>query len=137
MRLLIVGFLVTILLGMTGCTTAAVAVIDEKISQMTEKDCTTVNIMLGEDYCRDRDRSLRQEQVYCYRSLGGVDCYREKNPYDTDKSPRVQPAAVLGSAGAEVEYLGENKKSSSFFSWPSAEAKKEDNTGRTEATKLN
>ncbi|MEH6403088.1 MAG: hypothetical protein V7750_06930 [Sneathiella sp.] len=136
MRFLIVGFLLSILLGMSGCTTAAVAVIDEKISQMTDQDCTTVNIMLGESYCRDKDRAIKQEQVYCYRSLGGVDCYREKNPYDTDKSPRVQPYTVLGSAGAEVEYLGESKKNNSFFNWGSVEAKKEKVDGTSEATKL-
>ncbi|MBL4739831.1 MAG: hypothetical protein JKY12_02495 [Sneathiella sp.] len=137
MRFLIYSFLLSILLGATGCTTAAVAVIDEKISQMTDKDCTTVNIMLGDDYCRDKNRTIKQEEVYCYRTLGGVDCYREKNPYNTDKSPRVQPSPVLGSAGAEVEYLGEKKKSNSLFNWASAETKKEKSDGTTEATKLN
>jgi len=121
---------------MTGCTTAAVAVIDEKISQMTDQDCTTVNIMLGENYCRDKDRAIKQEQVYCYRTLGGVDCYREENPYDTDKSPRVQPSPVLGSVGAEVEYLDENKKKNSFFNWASVDTKKGKIDGTSEATKL-
>jgi len=128
--------MLSILIGATGCTTAAVAVIDEKISQMTDQDCTTVNIMLGENYCRDKNRTIKQEEVYCYRSLGGVDCYRKENPYDTDKSPRVQPSPVLGSAGAEVEYLGERKKEGSFFNWAAVDAKKEKADGITEATKL-
>ena len=124
-RLFILGLLTSVLLSTTGCTSAAIAVIDEKISQMTEMDCTSVNVMLGESYCRDKLRKLKQEEVYCYKTLGGIDCYREKNPYKTEKYNRARAVTALGSKGAKVEYLSENKDNKKLFNLPFAEAKAE------------
>lgn len=107
-RFIVFSLLACVLLGTTGCTTAAVAVLDEKISQMTEMDCTSVNVLLGESYCRENKRNLKQEKIFCYKTLGGIDCYREKNPYKTEKSARVRPVTALGSEGAKIEYIGEN-----------------------------
>ncbi len=117
LRLFTVGLLLALMSLTSGCTTAAVAVIDEKISQMTEKECTTVNIMLGEDYCRDKKRHIKQEQVYCYKTLGGIDCYATKDPYASGTSERVQEASALGSEGAKVTYIGQSEQSSNPLSW--------------------
>lgn len=122
-RFLVFGLLASVLLSTSGCTTAAVAVLDEKISQMTEMDCTSLNVIFGEAYCRDKNRSLKQEEIYCYKTLGGIDCYREENPYKPDDQKRVRPAVALGSDGAKVEYLGESKESKKLFNWPFIEAK--------------
>ncbi|MBL4907747.1 MAG: hypothetical protein JKX94_09880 [Sneathiella sp.] len=124
-RLFVFGLLTSVLLSTTGCTSAAIAVIDEKISQMTEMDCTSVNVMLGESYCQDKLRNLKQEEVYCYKTLGGVDCYRDKNPYKTEKSNRVRAVTALGSEGAKIEYLSENKDKKKLFNVPFVEAKAE------------
>ena len=102
------------LLATTGCTTAAVAVLDEKVSQMMEQDCTTVNIMLGESYCKDKRNEIKQEPVYCYRTLGGVDCYAQKGPYKTE-SPRVRDVSELGSNGATVEFVSQKSDSKPLF----------------------
>lgn len=104
-----------VMLSTTGCTTAAVAVIDEKISQMTEKECTSVNIMFGESYCKEKGEPIKQEPVYCYKTLGGIDCYAKEAPY-SNNSPRVRDASALGSNGAKVEYIGE-KKDKPLFNW--------------------
>jgi hypothetical protein len=106
-RLLVLGFIAASALATTGCTTAAVAVLDEKVSQMMDQDCTSVNIILGESYCKDKRLEIKQEQVYCYKSLGGINCYDRKDPY-SNTSPRVREVTELGSLGAKVEYLGEN-----------------------------
>ncbi len=125
LRIVILGSLLSLVLSTTGCTSAAVAVIDEKISQMTEKNCTTVNIMLGEDYCRDKIRHLKQEAVYCYKTLGGVDCYREKNPYKTERSERVRAVTALGSEGARVEEIGAESDAVKTVKWSAVEANSE------------
>ncbi|MBO6825076.1 MAG: hypothetical protein JJ879_02655 [Sneathiella sp.] len=117
LRLITVGFLLSLTLFTTGCTTAAVAVIDEKISQMTDKECTSVNIMLGESYCQDKVRQIKQEPVYCYKTLGGVDCYAEKDPYEDGQSERVRDVSELGSKGAEVTYIGQQEGESPLLSW--------------------
>ncbi len=125
MRLFVFGLLAVVLFGASGCTSAAVAIIDEKISQMTEMDCTSVNVMFGESYCREKLKKLKQEEVYCYKTLGGVDCYREKNPYKTEQSKRVRPVTALGSEGAKVEEIGPTQDKKSVFNWPFVEAKAE------------
>ncbi|OUR75290.1 hypothetical protein A9Q83_17830 [Alphaproteobacteria bacterium 46_93_T64] len=117
MRTIATSFLLLILLAATGCTTAAVAVIDEKISQLTDKECTSVNIMFGEDYCREKKRVIKQDPVYCYRTLGGVDCYSKKEPY-TKPSARVREVSALGSKGAKVEYVSEKRDTGPIFKWP-------------------
>lgn len=116
-RFIVFGFLGVSLLATSGCTTAAVAVLDEKVSQMMDQDCTTLNIMLGDSYCREKRKAIKQEEVYCYRTLGGVDCYDKKTPY-TEQSPRVRDVSELGSMGAKVEYLGEKTEKKSIFTWP-------------------
>ncbi|WP_025897838.1 hypothetical protein [Sneathiella glossodoripedis] len=104
-RILMLGFLAVVTLSSTGCTTAAVAVLDEKVSQMMGQDCTSVNIMLGESYCKEKRKEIKQEQVYCYRTLGSINCYDRKDPYSS-KTPRVREVTELGSLGAKVEYIG-------------------------------
>ena len=116
-RFLVKVFLASSLLATTGCTTAAVAVLDEKVSQMMEKDCTTVNIMLGESYCKAKRNEIKQEPVYCYKTLGGIDCYAEKGPYKST-SPRVRDVSALGSTGAKVEYVSQKSDDEPLFQWP-------------------
>ncbi len=126
MRVLSVAFLFAALFAVSGCTTAAVAVIDEKISQMTEMECTSVNVMFGEDYCKEKREAIKQEPVYCYKTLGGIDCYSQKNPYNTEKSERVRTVSELGSAGAKVEYVSQKREKGSLLPWPFVQAKKEE-----------
>lgn len=116
-RFLVKVFLALSLLATTGCTTAAVAVLDEKVSQMMEKDCTTVNVMLGESYCKAKRNEIKQEPVYCYKTLGGIDCYAEKGPYKST-SPRVRDVSELGSTGAKVEYVSQKSDDEPLFQWP-------------------
>jgi hypothetical protein len=117
-RILTSLVLLSVMFIATGCTSAAVAVIDEKVSQMTEKDCTTVNIMLGENYCRDKKLAIKQDPIYCYRTLGGIDCYARKDPYKSKEAPRVREVSELGSEGAKVTYVGQSESNSFWVSWP-------------------
>ncbi|MFT6556237.1 MAG: hypothetical protein ACJAYR_000077 [Sneathiella sp.] len=123
-RFLAVVFSVFTLFSVSGCTSAAIAVVDEKISQMTEMDCTSVNMVFGDPYCKEKREEIKQEPVYCYKTLGGIDCYATKNPYNTEASERVRTVSALGSEGAKVEYLGkEPDTKKSIFAWPFMEAK--------------
>ncbi|MCG8493147.1 MAG: hypothetical protein MI743_16115 [Sneathiellales bacterium] len=125
LRSIIVVFSLFMLTVLNGCTGAAVAVIDEKISQMTEMECTSVNMMFGEAYCKDKSKKVVQEPLYCYKTLGGIDCYSRKNPYETEKSERVRSVSELGSDGAKVEIVKkDDKKQKPIFNWPFVEARK-------------
>ncbi|MEO5375423.1 MAG: hypothetical protein H7840_14320 [Alphaproteobacteria bacterium] len=52
-------------------------VLDHVASFATGKDCSTLRSQDGGEYCKEVVRLLPREQktVYCYRSLGGVNCF--------------------------------------------------------------
>jgi hypothetical protein len=53
-----------------------------------DKDCSTLTLANGEGYCHEfvseeetaaaeADAQARMNATYCYRTLGGIDCYRQ------------------------------------------------------------
>lgn len=47
-----------------------------------DRDCSTLRFTEGGEYCEQHpaEQTMAQEDpVYCYRNLGGVTCYREKD----------------------------------------------------------
>ncbi len=54
-----------------------------------DKDCSTLRFVEGEEYCKEfeeEEAAVPQEQtLHCYRTLGGVSCYRQP-----DKSSSLQ-----------------------------------------------
>jgi len=68
-----------------GCTVAAVKAMDEvdrTISKLAQADCELVRLAHGEDVCQSLDMNAEPDPVYCYRRLGGVDCYARREPAD-------------------------------------------------------
>jgi hypothetical protein len=53
---------------------------DHLISVGSGKDCSSVRTELGLTYCKEDEISLTPA-VYCYRTLGSVDCYAKPDPY--------------------------------------------------------
>ncbi|SLN25401.1 hypothetical protein [Oceanibacterium hippocampi] len=83
---------------LAGCTSAAIAVIDEKISSIVDMDCTSVGLILNGSYCRSRDSDVAAAApVYCYRTLGRIDCYASEAEEGSGTSPRVAPKATVAS----------------------------------------
>ncbi len=80
-----------------GCTSAAIGVIDAKMSQITKQECSSANVLFGDSYCAPKVELAKQEEIHCYRTLGSVDCYRDENPYITEKSVRVGKVLDLDS----------------------------------------
>lgn len=97
-RLLSLVFLFTV----AACTETAIGAIDEKISQWTDRECSTVFVMLGDDYCREKHVAGDRpgEKIHCFRTLGGVDCYAEADPYGINGSGRTRQATRLTDPGA-------------------------------------
>lgn len=72
-------------LSAQGCTIAAVKAMDEvdkAISKFAQADCELVRLAHGTDVCRAPEPAAAPEPVYCYRRLGGVDCYARRDPMD-------------------------------------------------------
>ena len=57
---------------------------DHVVSYVSGDDCSILHTQDGGEYCRDttegpKDASVAQ-QTYCYRTLGGIDCYMQEDP---------------------------------------------------------
>jgi len=52
------------------------------IHAFTGKDCVPMNIFAGKPMCPEETAAAAKEEapVYCYRTLGQVDCYTEPDP---------------------------------------------------------
>lgn len=58
------------------------------IHAVTGKDCAPLNVLTGKPVCREDDTESQDEApVYCYRTLGQVDCHPEPDPM---KSPQTR-----------------------------------------------
>jgi len=87
--------LLPFLLG--ACTETAIGALDEKMSQWTDMECSTVFIALGDGYCRDRIKAGDRpaEKLHCFRTLGGIDCYAVADPYEVNSTGRTRQAQRL------------------------------------------
>jgi hypothetical protein len=54
---------------------------DHIVSLSTGKDCSTIRAKDEGQYCVSKNPPIQRPDVYCYRTLGQVSCYREPDPY--------------------------------------------------------
>lgn len=54
---------------------------DHIVSLSTGKDCSSIRAKDEGQYCVSKNPPIQRPDVYCYRSLGQVSCYREPDPY--------------------------------------------------------
>ncbi|MBF0268379.1 MAG: hypothetical protein HQL44_07285 [Alphaproteobacteria bacterium] len=54
---------------------------DHVASLATGKDCSTIRAKDEGQFCVSRNPPIQRPDVYCYRTLGQVSCYREPDPY--------------------------------------------------------
>jgi hypothetical protein len=58
---------------------------DHIVSYTSGKNCSTVRRQTGQNYCEEDDMST-PEEIYCYNSLGNVNCFATPRPYGQDNS---------------------------------------------------
>lgn len=58
---------------------AGVAV--NRVEKRYDVECSVFNILEAGEYCVSRFKPTDRDEVYCFKSLGGVDCYAERDPY--------------------------------------------------------
>ncbi|MAV87930.1 MAG: hypothetical protein CMM67_06755 [Rhodospirillaceae bacterium] len=56
---------------------------DHVISYSSGKNCSTVRLQTGQNFCEEDDYSV-PEEIYCYNSLGNVNCFSSPPPYGTE-----------------------------------------------------
>ncbi len=92
--------LVSVTLSSVGCTAAAIKVVDEvdaTVSKLSQSDCQLVRVIHGMDVCRSEGSQATLPSAYCYRTLGGVDCYDRADPKDRP----ITRQATRATAGLE------------------------------------
>src|SRR5690606_26559032 len=97
-------FLITIAISMGGCSRDMAKSADRNVADVSGEACSFVHLSRGETFCLGVEgETFVQAPLYCYRSLGNVDCYNEPNPYPNEQSSRIRKVPPLASMG--VSYV--------------------------------
>lgn len=52
-----------------------------RLEKHYDVNCSLYNILEEGEYCVSKYKPSGREEVHCFKTLGGVDCYTEKDPY--------------------------------------------------------
>jgi len=66
-------------------------VVKIKVERKLEVTCNPLNLLSDGTYCVSNYKPTDRQEVWCFKSLGGVDCYGEPDPYSL--AGRQLPAA--------------------------------------------
>ena len=98
MRCLTMSLLFGAALMMGGCSSDVFKKVDKKVAGLFGESCSFTNLSSGNDFCMTEQEVHVQPEVYCYKTLGSVNCYAEENPYNTERSMRVRKIPALASS---------------------------------------
>jgi hypothetical protein len=100
-------------LAVSGCSTSSIAMMGADavtqlasgrsisgnvIHALTGKDCVPLNLLAGKPACQDEETKQAKDEkpIYCYRTLGQVDCH-------SDPDPMMSPTTRLYRLEAEAK----------------------------------
>lgn len=69
----------------------ATEIVKTRLEHKLEVTCNMYNIITDGSYCVSNYKPSGRQEVYCFKTLGGVDCYAEPDPYSLEG--RQLPAA--------------------------------------------
>ena len=100
------GLIAALLLLSAGCTvvaesvagSAALAIVDKAVSDYAGKECRLAALITTGSICKAVAAASQPDPVYCFRTLGAVDCYREPDPYTAQPLPGLQRPPALAPA---------------------------------------
>ena len=58
--------------------------VDHAVSLGSGKNCSSVRVEQGMRYCEEDELKIKPA-VHCYKTLGRVSCYEQKDPYKTNR----------------------------------------------------
>lgn len=108
----------------SGCTFVAVEAmdrVDNAVSKFVQADCELVRVAHGDPICKKPDRVV--QNVYCYKRLGGVDCYEARDPID-------EPIITTSASGNRPQPQPQLKPDDEGGWWPfSSDTREEPDDG--------
>lgn len=67
--------------GTTGALGLGVDYTVKKVEKRYDVECSVFNILEQGEYCVHKYKPTDRQEVFCFKTLGGVDCYAERDPY--------------------------------------------------------
>ena len=82
----------------SGCENVMVNMADNVLSSATGRECSVSRLFREVVLCRPEapEVAAREPTLFCYRTLGTVDCYAEVDPYKATKGLVNQPRPPIG-----------------------------------------
>lgn len=62
----------------------AAHVVQTKIERQLDVSCSPFNLLSDGSYCVSNYKPTDRQEVWCFKTLGGVECYREPDPYSLE-----------------------------------------------------
>ncbi|MEI6557512.1 MAG: hypothetical protein WCO00_03825 [Rhodospirillaceae bacterium] len=54
---------------------------DHLMSWATGRDCSIIHYEQGGAFCEDSPKEIDRRSLYCFKTLGGVECHQRPDPY--------------------------------------------------------
>jgi hypothetical protein len=70
-------------------------IIKTKVERRLEVTCNPLNFLSDGTYCVSNYKPTDRQEVFCFKTLGGVDCYAEPDPYSLEGRQLPGPPRVL------------------------------------------
>lgn len=67
--------------GTTGALGLGAEVLVKKVEKRYDVECGFFNFLEAGEFCTSKYKPTDREEVHCFKTLGGVDCYSERDPY--------------------------------------------------------
>lgn len=129
-RLVAALFAIVAILGLSACTDPASLAMsgasvvtfvstgktltDHAMSLATDQDCSLKRSLEGKSWCEPAENvaaaDIAGPELYCYRSIAEVTCYRRRNPNDTKTRQTFAPAAAPGTQRPTAPELAGNSE---------------------------
>ncbi len=64
---------------------------DHVMSAVTGRDCSVLHYEQDGSYCQDAPKEIDRRSLYCFKTLGGVECHQRPDPYYGNERTLASP----------------------------------------------
>lgn len=91
-------FVVGLAVALTGCGAAAVRLVEDAAEAVTDDDCSVSRALSGDGaLCEAREIPPEPDPVYCFQTIGQVDCYAVPDAMGETNQRAPRPSQPIGS----------------------------------------
>jgi len=94
-------FAVLLVASLLGGCTASMALVDDAMSEVNGGgNCSFSRLLRGQTACEPPTETVaeaNEKKVYCYQTLGGVDCYEKQDPFASSEGRQPSEKIKLGT----------------------------------------